>query len=309
MRPLSLLLALLALAPALPAAQTVYASASQGGTWLDLPFSSRAAALAGLGGDGQGVDALSYNPAGLAAARDCEASLYQNYWLQDATSQRLGLALPLGPGGLGLSFDNVNFGGVDLYSVNSLGQLSAQGASYPQAWAVQAGYGMNFGLFSLGAALKGLNQDLGGQVEDGFGLDVGGALRLGDFGLDLSVLQAAGELGGGTLPLNADLEATYMAWRNKNARVDLMAGLNWLPGDDSTSGALGTEAHLDGLLALRAGYRAANAQTAGGWAAGLGVSPLSWLEVDYAYNAVGGLQATNQLTLNVYWPDGPFGQK
>lgn len=301
MRRAGCLLALLALGSALPASQTVYPAASQGGSWLNLPFSSRAASLAGLGGDGQGVDALSYNPAGLASTQDYELSLYQDYWLQDADSQRLGLALPLGPGGLGLAFDNVNFGGVDLYSVNSLGQLNQQGTTYPEAWSIQAGYGLQAGPLSLGAALKGLSQNLGGQMENGYGLDLGSALRLGAFGLDLSVLQAAGELGGGALPLNADLEGTYEAWRAGNSRVDLMAGAAWLPGDASTSAALGAEVQLSELLALRAGYRTSDAQSAGGWAAGLGVRPLAWLGVDYAYNSVGGLQATNQLTLNVYW--------
>lgn len=295
------LLALLALCAPLRAAQTVYPAASQGGSWLDLPFSTRAAALAGLGGDGQGVDALSYNPAGLASTTDYEADLYQDYWLQDASSQRLGLALPYGPGGLGLAFDNVNFGGVDLYSVNGLGQLSPQGTTYPEAWALQAGYGLDLGAFSLGAAVKGLSQNLGGVVDSGYGVDLGGGLRLGDLGIDVSVLQAVGELGGGKLPLNADLEATYMAWRRGEAQVDLLAGLDWLPDDDSTTGALGVEAHVNKLLVLRAGYRAADTQSVGGWAAGVGFMPLSWLGVDYAYNAVGGLQATNQLTLNLYW--------
>ncbi|MGH7442424.1 MAG: hypothetical protein ACREKE_07110 [bacterium] len=292
---------LLALAVSASASQNVYQSAVSAGRWLNLPFSTQAAGLAGLGATGQGVDALSYNPAGLAGVQEYQADLGQDYWLTDASSQRLGLALPLGPGGLGVAFDNVDFGGVDQYSVNGLGQVTALGSVNPDAWALQVGYGLSLGDFSVGASLQGLNQNLVSQQQIGYDLDLGAGYREGRLRLGLGLLGAAGELGGESLPRDLGLEGRFRAWSRGQTDLDVLAGSDWSVSDEQATAALALEARVNRYLTVRGGYRVAGGDAAGGWAFGLSVKPLSWLGVDYAYNAVGSLQATNQWALDVSW--------
>src|SRR5665213_3660184 len=113
------ILGLMALCQTLAAQENTYQTSHSAGRWLNLPYSTRAAALAGLGTTGSGVDALSYNPAGLANTQELQASLEQNFWLTDASSQRVGFAMPLSIGGLGIAFDNVNYGSVAQYNVSN----------------------------------------------------------------------------------------------------------------------------------------------------------------------------------------------
>ena len=300
-RILSLLLAAawLPSAPLRPA-NNASAGAAQ---WLNvLGSGARETALGGaLAADGGSLDSLGVNPAGLAGLAAPQASFTHNSWIGDSSVDHVALGYsPLPGSAVAIGLDYVNFGSVDLYSIDSSGQPQPAGQAQPTAsqaslsWAQPLGWGLD-----AGASAKWLNQTLAGQSS------VAGAA---DLGLRYQAPGRAWSLGGGVLNVGTSLFGSPLPTETRLGAagawgpLDLDLDLRWVPVDQDGPQALaGLEYRPLSALVLRGGYRLANADAVSGPSLGFGLS-WGWARLDYAFDMAGGLASTQQFSLSAVLP-------
>jgi hypothetical protein len=281
------------------AAQTDYGTANVSAPWLKNENSAAAAGMAGVfSGSSSRVDALQINPASLASLSNQQISFMHNIGFQDQATEHLAYGLSLGEGkGAALAVDYLNFGEVETYSVDGSGLLSQGSSLKPSAMAVTAGYGHAFGNFSLGLSGKYVSEDLGPVKDSAFSADVGAGWRQGSFQISAAALNVFGQLHGANLPGNFRAGAAYNMKISENQAFT--AGFNVaapFADTEATLVGVGGEFNFAGNYTLRAGYKAGFDQTASGVTAGAGLKISSWT-LNYAYDTVGDLGASNRLSL------------
>lgn len=271
--------------------------------WLGvLNSGARSTGMAGaLAADTGSLDSLGSNPAGLANLRLAQASFTHNLLILDSSSDHLALGYsPMDSAGLALGLDYVNFGSVDLYSIDANGLPRPEGQAQPSAYSANLNWGQALGLgLDLGLGAKWISQTLNGQAASTVAGDAG--LRWGTpiqgLGIGLSLLNFGGQLFGANLPTETRLGAAYDL-----EHFDLALDVSWVPADQSGPIAVaGAEIKPFDFLAIRGGYRQGGADSASGPAVGLGLS-FGWGRLDYAYNMVGAFARTQQFSLTALLP-------
>lgn len=301
-----ILIVMMGFAPGLAHADDIAAS------WLQIPTSTRQAALSGaVGAMVDDVDALGVNPAGLAELSGNEAELLHNIWAQNLTVEHLAYGHGFGNWGLALGGDYFDFGQVDFYNLNSLGIPVANGSFTPMGLDLYGGAGLTlFHGFEFGVDGKFIMENLESGLSSSTGaLDAGLKYRNYPTGLGASValLNLGGTLEGSNLPASFDVAASYV--NHLSAGHLLLLGLEGdLTLNDSTASTagIGAEYWYKGTVALRAGYRLAgygNLQGLAGLSAGVGVK-LEEAELDYALTTLGDLGYGSQISLSYRF--GPF---
>jgi hypothetical protein len=301
MRALFLILFLLSPALSRSGDETVYASAAVASRWLSVPGSARSAALAGaFVARGADPAALEFNPAGLAGMKGWQALATHNAWVGGMSVDRLTGAMNLGCYGTGaLSFDSLDLGRAERYTLDASGQPQRQGLVSSNSWAVGAAWAADLGALSLGAALKGLGENVASNSNAGFQGDLGlrynfdNSLRLGvsakNLGLDTT--NALRPIG-----LRAGLGRTQLAYGRALA-LDV-AG-DWQPYDSEPPlFRAGAEWAAFRSLVFRAGYALGNEREPTGPSFGLGWIR-NYLEIDYALSGAGELGWTHLFSLKV----------
>ena len=183
--PLLAVALLCALAPS--RAGAVAAAGSTSLNFLELDAGARPAALAGtFTGLANSVDAIAYNPAGLANLPRAEATFMHNQYLPGTRQEWLAFAQPTADfGTIGVSLNSFSVDAFSSYDANDVptGKVSALDTALGGAYAIQMGLGLSLGIggqiINSRLATKnatGTAYDLGAHYKPGPLMEFGAAL-------------------------------------------------------------------------------------------------------------------------------------
>jgi hypothetical protein len=253
------------------------------------------------------LNAIQYNPAGLAQLSGNNVSVTYLSYFQDISYGWMAYSLPstlLGPGTLGISVGYLSLGGIEGRGLSDTdAATSTFGASDLQAALSYALKDVVEGL-SLGFNLKVISENINTTRATGFAADLGAFLSLKDLDPGLTASVALQNLGTGlkfvsvTDPFPTTVKAG-LAYKLLEGTMVLAADADYALQDSKFSFRGGMEYWLQGMIAPRIGYRVAPAgdlTTVSGIGAGLGLK-LSDLSVDYAFLPQGDLGNTHRVSL------------
>lgn len=279
------------------AAGTVQA-AGTGAQFLRIDTDARLSGMAAAGAAAaQGVNALAYNPAGLAALAGPEAAFSHSRWLMDSTHDFIGFGLPVRKGGLALGLTRLSNGKLEGRADD--GSASGGYSAYDQAVSV------GFGFKSFGVAVKYLQSSIAGIKADTFAVDLGArrelkrlpvTLGLGvqNLGRGLKYLSQRDEL-----PLSVNAGLTFAVLPGMGLSLDVKR----LVYDKRTVFSAGSEYALmtgNNLgFALRGGYGLTGLTAddgRNGLSVGAGIMALG-ARLDYAVAPETGLGSVQRITL------------
>lgn len=245
------------------------------------------------------VNALLYNPAGLASVGAHEATFMHNQYVEGVTQEYLAFASKQG---WGASVNFLNWKNIDRTTLSRPG--GAGGTVGISDLALGGAYGHSWGALSLGGGVKILREQIDNVTATGFaadagmlyrfeewkGLALGAALR--NVGPDVKFQQTKERL-----PAEFRVGAGYTraAWgATHTAALDL--GKDRF---DNLNAQLGLESVLGRVFAARAGYTTRND-------AGVGVTAgVGWirenLRVDYAVVPFDSLGVAHRVSLTYRW--------
>lgn len=291
--------------------------------FLNLGFGARPEAMGnaftGLADD---VNAIAYNPAGLAFLPNQEVSLTDNEYIQNTRQEQMAYALPSqGFGTLGLSANLLQVAPFASYDVNDVpaGNISAQDMALGAAYA--------YGIGNLGFGFRGqyLHSTLDSVAASGTSWDAGGLYKLKSSETEsFSIGAAITNVGPGfqfiqqafPLPLTEKVGAAYSTqlW-DKESRLTVTADIGF-PRGGSQYISGGLEFTPLEIACLRLGYQ--GYQEAGiGFTGGLGLHVIrrgySWLsasdypagfpdiDLDYSIMPLGGLGYAQEASLTFFF--------
>lgn len=276
-----------------------------GAEFLRIDTDARAGAMSSAGAaSAMGISAMSYNPAGIASIGKGEAALSHSAWYLGSAHDFVGagFALPGASGWkMGLSFTRLSSG--DIEGRTATRSKTGGYSAYDQA--ASLALARQYGLYSLGGAVKYVESSIAGVKGTGYAVDMG--LKRGLRGIPVSVGVAVRNLGPGIkyisqrdqLPLSVSAGIMFMPVSGFMMNFDARRYVY----DKYTSYSLGTEYVLFGGpgsmsgLALRGGVNGGAGQAAAGaFSAGAGIKLLNG-ELDYAMTPDGKLGNTQRITL------------
>lgn len=307
-RPARLLAVAVALAALLAPSAKPCSALESGAEFLRIDTDARAGGMASAGAASSfGVNALGYNPAGLAAMRGGELAFSHTQWLPGSTHDFIGAGLPLRAGGAWKAAVGVT----RLSNGAMAGRADDRGAAgefsaYDQS--VALGAAGSYGRWSAGGAVKYIQSGIAGTRAATWAVDLGArrALR----GLPATVGVSVQNLGPGLkyisqrdpLPLSAAAGVSFLPLAGFSLALDARRYVY----DRETVFSVGSEYRLFGeagsvsALALRGGLGGARSGSGGGlgglWSAGAGIR-LFDLNVDYALAPYRDLGSTHRVTL------------
>jgi hypothetical protein len=260
--------------------------------FLKIGVGARASAMGGaftaLADDGT---SLYWNPAGLAQMEGGELSATYNLWFEDIRQGYLGMGFPSLGGTLGLAANYVDMG--TLEGRDEAGNLTGNFTATDLEMMV--GYAKKiFPKFSFGFGAGIIQDTIAEDKESALLANIGLLAEMNQpLFLGLVVQNIGTELGSDPLPLTVRLG---LALRPDPFRLalDLVK-----PADDDTYYCAGAEWWIEGLVALRVGYKS-NQDIGSGLTAGLGFK-LATVELDYAYVDYGDLGDTHRVSLGFKW--------
>ena len=277
-----------------------------GASFLRIGTGARPAALGGaytaLAVD---INALYYNPAGLAALTRREFGATHAEWLLNTRFDFVGFAQPTTYGTLGLGVTRLSSGRFDSRDAN--GRQSGGFTASDTAYAV------SFARGAMGGSLKLLRSDIAGYTAQAVAVDLGARKALSSYPLTFGA--AVLNLGQGMrfldqvdpLPLTLALGTSYRVAGTLaitlDARREIHAG--------RFDFGVGSEYALLPALSLRAGYASrfdgTTTTTAGGilgglggLGAGFGLTMKSY-RADYTFTPFGALGNVQRLSLGARW--------
>ncbi|HCC47152.1 MAG TPA: hypothetical protein DEQ38_03415 [Elusimicrobia bacterium] len=276
-----------------------------GGTtasFLKLGSGARAAGLGGaftaVAGD---INAISYNPAGLANLKRSAAGFTRAELVEGVSYNFLGYSRPAAKGNIGLGVNYLGQSSIEGRGANreATGSFQASDTAINLAYArpvtSRSGLGLNF---------KYITSRIAGESANGWAVDAGWQYKTPVKGLGLGF--AVQNLGpkmqfldeGSALPLTARAGAGYMLLDNVLLSVDVSRQVN----EKKTVFSFGSEYAVFDTLFMRAGYLAGAAAgvsgvaDAGGFKAGFGFK-LRGMALDYAVTPFGDIGKTHRLSL------------
>lgn len=301
--------ALMAAALALPCCSALAFAGSSRGTsafqFLQLGVGARPSALgetfAGVADD---VNAIYWNPAGLAHIGRRELSLTHALWLEDITYSNLACALPVRGGTVGAAFNALNTGAIR--KADNTGLRQADSYTMSDVMGIVS-YARARGRLALGANLKYISSRIEEENAHSYAVDLG-ALYSGfrPWGRKLNVGFAAQNIGtkakyvSEEFPLPVTLRAGASLALFKS--LLLASDLTYTEKDINLhAGAEYTRAFGAFLVAARAGYKGDTVKELGvlsGLTAGLGVN-WSDCQIDYSWNSFTDLGITHRISLGI----------
>ena len=287
-----------ALAFFISAAQQVFDSASNVFSFMNIGMGARATGMGGafaaVPGD---LNSVYWNPAGLSSVKSAGIGLSYGQMFVDSSYQYLLGGTPMGPGAVGINISYLRYGSFEL---RDAGGVVLSNTVNPYNMAAMAAYGMPLMPgFSVGAAVKYLNQDVNGSKMTGYAFDLGALGEMGIFSAGVTA-QNLGTAGDFSMPINirAGLAARLTAG-DKN--VFIVAGDFSYPLKGSTSMNLGAEYSWADMIKIRCGYSFKDENNSlkgmSGLSGGLGIK-LGQTAIDYSMVPYGDLGTVNNFTLS-----------
>jgi hypothetical protein len=299
MRPWYFLLFCLLWTGESPAAESVYATASQSESLQKREASARVAALGGNGTSlDAGADSILSNPAAMAGITGLELGAHHQSWLADINQENLTAAGPAFGrwGAWGASLGLVEYGYIEAVDEfgQPLGGVSAQDYSLSLGWARATGTGLSFG-----GVARVAQESLAGEATTRASMDLGllwahGPWRVGVVLADVTSILLTGN--GGPSALRAELSGEL---GSHPGDLRFCGGFSAEPGGLSRL-QTGLEGGLYDTLMLRAGYEAKLGDSLvdgfSGASFGLGFA-LGSSVVDYAFLPFGDLGSGHRISL------------
>jgi hypothetical protein len=271
---------------------------TNGADFLTLDSGARAEGMGGaFTGVADDVNALTWNPAGLALLNHPEAGYLHMIYISDIAYNFGGVALPLRSGentwGLGLGV--INLGTPSFDSTNGIAPSVSAGDN---AFMASVAYRIQ-NIISFGVTGKYVMQNLAGYNANAFGADVGVLVTPGErfsfgagvfnFGQQVKFISEADPL-----PTTGRIGVAYQILDLPPHSLLLSLDNGYDFSANLYEGAVGAEYWYNKTLALRVGYTGDSYQQR--ITAGLGLN-LNLAELDYAYAPMGTLGDTQRLSL------------
>jgi len=297
---------------------------TSGATFLRMEQGARAVGMGGaFSAVADDASSLWWNPAGIARSTFTDVILSHTAFIEDITSQVVGVARPAPKLGavIGLSATYLSIDGIQGYdaSKNPTGDLDATGISVGLAVA------KSFGALSFGGQGKMIQETLHDKKGSGFAVDAGLQYHKDKLGIGVALQNVGPKFKIGTksdpLPRVARAGVSYQAHPKIQLAVD-----GEKPDDADFKLHLGGEGQLTPMLAVRAGYQnLKNVGDGAGYSMGFGLKALfggdkwsgSWsksvdevrwairqegaylISFDYAFLTFGDFDTTHRATLGV----------
>ena len=240
------------------------------------------------------VNALTWNPAGLALLQYPEFGYLRMLYFSDIAYNFGGVAVPLAAGedtfGLGAGFVNM---GTSFDSTLGLAPAVSTG---DDAFFLSMAYRIK-NIFAFGVTGKYILRQIAGYNASAFGGDVGVLITPGDrFRIGAGLFNAGQDVKfiseGDPLPMTGRLGLAFKILDVPHNSLLLSVDNDQFQAQ-AYQGAAGMEYWLDKTLALRAGYTGDAYEQH--WTAGVGLS-ISQFQLDYAYAPAGTLGDTHRLS-------------
>ena len=272
-------------------------AAQTGAQFLKIDTDARLSGMASGGAaSALGVNALSYNPAGLAALKGPEVAFSHSQWLMDSTHDFIGFGMPVKKFSLAMGVTRLSNSKMEGRADD--GSASGGYSAYDQA------VSLGFGFKSLGGAVKYIQSSIAGVKADAFAVDLGARQKLNR--LPVTIGLGVQNLGTGikylsqrdNLPLSVNAGLTFAVLPGMGLSLDVKR----LVYDKQTVFSAGTEYAmlLGGAgFALRGGYGLtglARNNYKNGLSLGVGLMALG-AQMDYAVSPETGLGSVQRITL------------
>lgn len=270
---------------------------TSGARFLRIGVGARPAALGeAFSAVADDVNAIHWNPAGLAQIDDSQASISHNTWFTDITEQSVSYAQPVGKtDSLGVSLRYVHMGKIKSFDKDDI-QLEDSEA-YSLAFILSGSRKFSEKFYS-GSNIKLIQRRLDKESAIGVALDLGLLYKLRPLQLGL-VVQNLGNGGAfideaDSLPVNIKTGIACLLFDKK-----LILGLDFnMPSDEDSYAGLGVEYSLGSILMLRAGYNMRDS-AGSGVSLGFGIKSSGWL-LDFAYIPDEVFDYTYRVSLGVF---------
>lgn len=277
---------------------TAAQAAQTGAQFLKIDTDARLSGMASAGvASALGVNALNYNPAGLAAMTSPEAAFSHSQWLMDSTHDFIGFGMPVKKISLALGVTRLSNGKMEGRADD--GSAAGGYSAYDQA------VSFGFGFKSVGGAVKYIQSSIAGVKAQAFAVDLGAKQKFSRLPVTFGV--GVQNLGTGikylsqrdNLPLSVNAGFTFMVLPGMGLSLDVKR----LVYDKQTVFSAGTEyAMLTGNnlgFALRGGYGLTGLtqnNEKSGLCVGAGIMALG-AQLDYAVSPETGLGSVQRITL------------
>ncbi len=279
-------------------AVTTSQAAPTGAQFLKIDTDARLSGMASAGvASALGINALSYNPAGLAAMTSPEAAFSHSQWLMDSTHDFIGFGMPVKKMALALGVTRLSNGKMEGRAAD--GSLAGGYSAYDQA------VSLGFGFKNVGGAVKYIQSSIAGVKAEAFAVDLGARRKLNRLPVSLGI--GVQNLGSGikymsqrdNLPLSVNAGFTFAVLPGMGLSLDVKR----LVYDRQTIFSAGTEyAFMTGNnlgFALRGGYGLAGLarnDDKSGLSVGAGVMALG-AQLDYAVSPETGMGSVHRITV------------
>lgn len=250
---------------------------------------------------------LTYNPAGLANISTLKLGVSQIEWFEDTSFSYLGVGLPRGEGGLAM--------GIAYFDLGSVPVLDWQGTDLNEAaeaynFGFVGGYGFDVpNVCGLSAGVSGhvIQGNFDEESSTAIGLNMG--LLYGFMEEQVNVGLAVRNLGTKFKFVDEEDEQTltyvggisYTTLDEQIPYVDMTVGVDAIMAkDQDVAVAVGGEAWVYDMLALRVGYQSGSEMGNLSYGAGFRYSDF---QLDYTYTDFEDLEATHRISLTMAFGD------
>jgi len=246
------------------------------------------------------VNALYWNPAGLARTEQSELMFMYSSWVQDIDYNYLAYVHGerIYDGVIGGNLTYLDYGTIDITRINNQAPVTGLGQTDASDLALGIGYGHRWYAVDWGVNVKYIRENIAGSKDGVAALDLGILFNNlpPNFEAGLVLMNIGGKLQlqreAFALPFTGKAGVAYQL-----PQFPLILSADWVvPKDNTSYMCAGAEVTLQEMLSLRVGYNGEN-DADNGLTAGVGFKLRNEFAIDYAYVPYGDLGDAHRLSL------------